>query len=271
MIKTFDSIAALLAYGESVNALYTCKHDNSGLSWYGDETPEDTKHKTRLGDTSLVPEAERLLDKLDQTIETTKREWDRSPAGAFIMVPEAIVGLPTPARRAVYRADEHSPITILVCSSSSAGIRADTLMKRGTTVLALTMALARIRPVSLWTVATLHGADTGETVLSARITTDPLDLATAAYVLTSAGFARRLTYGIGYAVNDFNGHWPRQFGYGDPAPYYKHLAETLSPDPSRTLVIGAAQLGDELLQTPLVWIDKQIKRFTTQVEEELVQ
>jgi hypothetical protein len=118
-------------------------------------------------------------------------------------------------------------------------------------------------------VATTAGenGDRDETVLSARINTDPLDLATACYCLTSAGFARRLNYGIAQKINGFRGGWPRRFNYYDPAPYYDYLTQRLSPDPQRTLFIGAAQLGDQLLKEPLVWIRKQIDRFTAQQEE----
>ena len=171
-------------------------------------------------------------------------------------------------RRFEHEENEHAPITILVNTTSSSGIDAKTLQRRGTTILALVMALIRIRPVSLQAVAILHGADNGETVLSATINTAPLDLATACYVLTSAGFSRRFTYNFMRAINASTGGWPRNFNYFQPQKYYDYLSQILGTGQKQTLVIGAAQLGDELLSNPIKWINDQISRFTQREDEE---
>jgi hypothetical protein len=114
----------------------------------------------------------------------------------------------------------------------------------------------------------LHGSDaSGETVITSEINTHPLDLATACYVLTSAGFARRLTYGLAKKLNGFNGRWPRDFSFSNPEPYYNQLKPKLVADPSRCLIIGAARLGDRLLSEPVKWLNEQIHRFT-QAEDE---
>ena len=244
-------------------------YDNrmSGGSWYGNESEADTLHKAEVGDTSLVPKAEAYLDQLDHAIETPRRTWERNVAGPFCVVPDVLAGLPTPMRRMVHTRDETSPITILAVTTSSAGIDAETLAKRGTTILALVMALSRIRPVTLQQLTILDGRDEGETVITSEINTHPLDLATACYVLTSAGFARRLTYNLARSKNHFMGGWPREFNYGRPERYYDRLRLRLAADPAKCLIIGAAQLGDELLQQPLVWLNTQIARFTESVEE----
>lgn len=244
--------------------------------WFNNESEADSLRFAEYGNTTLVPQAEAFLKKLDQVIETPRPVWDRSPAGAFCSVPDYIVGLPTPMRRQVHQQDEHAPITILVTTTSSAGVDAKTLEKRGIVILALVMALSRIRPVSLQQLAFMDGYrdKSGETIITSEINTSPLDLATACYVLTSAGFARRLTYGIGKAHNDFSGGWPRAFRYSFSSDtdntYHNYLKQTLVADPTKCLLIGESKLGDELLATPLTWINKQITRFTTQEEEELV-
>lgn len=264
MIKTYDSVADLRqAYLDS-GARQIARTNMQ--SWYNNETPDQTLKLTELGDRTLVPKAEQLLDQLESQIEVPRKVWQASPAGSYACIPDYLRGIPTSMRRQVEIGDEHAPISILVCSSCSAGINSETMLNRGVTILALVMALARIRPISLWTVATLHGQDTGETILSTQINTTPLDLATACYVLTSAGFCRRITYNLGTKLNNFNGSWPRNFKYSQPKPYYDYLARVLSPDPKRCLVIGTAQLGDELLSQPLIWIKNQIQRFTSSKE-----
>jgi hypothetical protein len=267
MIRQFASVADFRA--EFLRVCGTNVADTHGdASWYGGETLADSLRMSETGSTALVPAAEALLSELDSSIATPQRVWQRAPAGAYACVPEAIAGIPTPMRRPAYDASEHAPITVLAISTSSAGIKAQTLEQRGTTILALVMALARSRPVSLHSVSILDGKAGGETVWSIRINTAPLDLATACYTLTSAGFARRLNYRLAARLNGFRGSWPARFTYHNPAPYYDYLANTLAPDPSRTLVIGAAQLGDALLARPVEWINTQIARFVGQQEEE---
>jgi hypothetical protein len=267
MIIRYDSTASLRqAYLNNRSRAKDHWH-SGGNDWFGGESEERTLRLTELGDTSLVAKAEEALDKLDQTIETPRKVWERAPAGAFCVVPDVLAGLPTPMRRQIQVRDETSPITILAISTSSAGIDAATLAKRGTIILALVMALARVRPVTLQQLTILHGVKDGETVITSEINTHPLDLATACYVLTSAGFARRLTYGLAKALNGFNGSWPKNFSYFKPEEYYEYLRNILTTDPKRCLIIGAAQLGDELLQQPTVWLNKQIARFTSEQEE----
>lgn len=259
MIKRYESIAAIRAHYLAVGQ----KNDDTSLDWYGGEAKNATIRLSETGDTSLVSQAEILLDRLDTQIETPRKVWTRSPAGAFPCIPDVLAGLPTPMRRQREIPDERAPITILAATMSSAGISADILRQRGITILALVMALSRTRPVSLQQLTCLHGDDDGETVFTATINTTPLDLATACYVLTSSGFSRRLTYDLGVALNGFNGQWPQAYGYkyGDPTPYYTGLVSRLGHDPRFTLVIQAPELRDELIRTPLAWVNNQLARF----------
>jgi hypothetical protein len=264
LIQRYDSIAALRA--AYIASGRRPAHDSpSNLSWYGNETEEQTLRFSQSGDVSLVPQAEAMLAALDTIIETPRRTWERAPAGAFCCVPDVLAGLPTPMRRATSTPDDRAPITIFVNTSCSAGISAKVIQKRGIAILALVMALSRIRPVSLQQLAILDGYrdNTGETIITSEINTSPLDLATACYVLTSVGFARRLTYKVGEAINGFKGRWPASFSYYSPQPYYDALAPRLTSDVSRCLIIGVAQLGDALLSAPIVWINAQIHRFTS--------
>lgn len=268
MIKRYSSTAALRADFIARCGASSRFHDRSRDAWFGNESTQDTLRKAELGDMTLVPQAEAQLARLDQVIETPRKIWERAPAGAFCSVPDHLAGLPTPMRRQAYVPDETAPISILVDTTSSQGISAATLRDRGITILAFVMALSRVRPTTLHQLATLDGTQDGETVITSEINTHPLDLATACYVLTSAGFARRLTYGLGEALNNFSGGWPRGYRFGK-STYYDALKLRLGLEPKKCLIIPAAELGDELLRQPIVWINKQIQHFT-QAEEELV-
>jgi hypothetical protein len=268
MLKQYPSISALLTDYETFGQDTKQKMFNA-LSWFGRETRNETINKTRFGDTTLVNEAENLLTQIDTNIETPRRTWNRSPVGAYYCVPEVLAGLPTPGRTLQYEMDERAPINILVNTTCSAGVSASTMRKRGTVILALTMALARVRPIHLNTVSIMDGQKdgTGETIFVAPINTTPLDLATACYVLSSVGYTRRVTYGLGRGLNSFGGRWPRTYRYGSPKLYFDNLTLRLNLNPIDTLVIYAAELDDPLLTDPVNWVDTQVKRFTAIQEE----
>lgn len=271
MIVRYDSTAALRsAYLKGQGKKRLGYHSTGRDSWFNGESEADSLRFAQTGDTRLVPQAEALLTSLDTAIATPQKVWNASPVGPYFDIPEYIAGIPTYCRELSQELDETAPITILTTTTSSAGISAATLQKRGTVILALVMALSRVRPVSLHQLAFMDGSDEGETIITSQINTAPLDLATACYVLTSAGFARRLTYGLGRTLNNFSGGWPRRYRFGSPAPYLAYLKTKLAPDPSKCLIIGAAELGDEMLATPLAWIQKQISHFTHMQDEEAV-
>ena len=262
MIVHFDSAADLLRAYRKHNCQ---RHVNySGAAWYNNESEADTLRMTEVGDTRLVPEAELLLSKLDSVIETPRLAWERSPAGAFCSVPDVLAGLPTPMRRQVLVRDDRAPITIFVMTSSSGGVSSEVLSKRGVVILALVMALTRVRPVELYQMAAGDGNrdGTGETILTCKINTSPLDLATACYILTSSGFTRRLCYTLQGKLNAYGGGWPRGYNTHDPRDYNTKLKSKLVADPAKCLIIDGARLNDELLSNPLKWIEKQIRHFT---------
>ena len=208
------------------------------------------------------------MDRLESQIETPRKVWERSPAGAFACVPDVIAGLPTPMRRQIEIGDERQPITIIYSVNSSGSISADTLRERGTAALALVMALARIRPVQLKMLFIGDGREGDETVFTAGINTTPLDLATARYVLTSAGFYRRIGFRVAAKLNGFIGGWPRKFSGTAQDSYLAYLAKTLTTDPKRTLVIGPVYHRDPIVANPVAWINDQIARFTNAQDED---
>lgn len=269
MLLRYDSAAAqarhFIAEGISND-----RESYNGNSWYNDETTQDSLRLAQTGDTRLVAKAETLLSSLDSVIETPRKVFERSPVGAYCVVPEVLAGRPTPMRRPVLVADDRAPISIFAVTTCSAGISAETMTKRGVVILALVMALTRVRPTELFNINYTHGRQDGETVLVTKINTAPLDLATACYVLTSAGFTRRIGYGLAEKLNHFDGSWPRGYDYGKKGlnSYNEKLKAKLGVDPAKSLVIGAAELGDELLQAPVAWIEKQIKHFTNAEGEE---
>lgn len=269
MIKIYDSVSDLAQeFIRLGKPKLLC--GSSSLSWYGGETVEQTIDFAQRGDTKLVDVAESLMTKLETQIETPRRTWTASPVGAYPCVPDYLRNIPTSMRRQVETGDEHAQITILVCTSSSASISSEVFLNRGITILTLVMALSRVRPVSLYLLDISDGNrdTTGETVFLTKINTTPLDLATAAYAVTSIGLTRRVMYSIEQELNGFDGGWPKNFNFSNPKQYYTKLLNQLGFDEKHTLLIEAARSNDQLLTQPLSWIKSQIERFVTKDKEQ---
>jgi hypothetical protein len=121
--------------------------------------------------------------------------------------------------------------------------------------------MQRVRPIALHVVNVCRQGD-AESVIAATINTAPLDIATAAYALTSAGFVRRLCYGLAkqhhFGARKVGLNWP--IGYGI-AEYLPALLRRLGGDPARDLIIPGAHIGDAMLSDPVAWVNAQIARF----------
>ena len=267
MIKRYDSVADLVAAWGLVSHL-----NPFAYSWCNDESSEDTHRKALGGDVSLVPPAEALLDKLSASLETSHRIIHRAPCGGWPSIPDYLMGSPTPMRRFEHDLADTAPIRIVSVCTSSAGLSAGALQRRGTAILALVLALSQFRPVTLEIASILGGLEgnrrTGEFIPLTKINTQPLDIATACYVLTSAGFDRRIhhdltrdylqvTYGQGWA-----GDWAPGFDHANPQAYFDTLADRLGYPCDTTLVIGGAHLSDTLLADPVAWVQGHVDRFT---------
>lgn len=285
MIRTYTSIAAQVEHAVETGCirdperrhLYnpaenTRMHQwsDTGDTWFNGENAEETFQRARLGDRSLVPQAEALMAKFEKSIVTPRRVWEPSPAGSFVNVPDFLAGRPTSMRRQVQVQTESAPITICFDGTSSAIISAKDLLARGVAALALTMALVAVRPVTLYAMSSGSGDDSDcDTVLLSQINTTPLDLATACYALTSSGYYRRLCYRMMNRLNKFDGRWPQRASYrsGGNDAYSAELVQRLGLDPKHTLMIPAAHMKDELISQPVEWIQSNIDKFTQSEKE----
>jgi hypothetical protein len=271
MIKIYnsisDAVAESLRFGDG--EIYYPKSDSNDLKWFGYETPENTLRLSKTGNVQLVPEAEKVISQLETQLNTPRKVWRRNVAGAYASVPDYLAGLPTNMCVLRHEPTEHSPINIYVRPNASAGVTAQQLQKRGTVILALVMALSRSRPVSLWYYFcgdSKHMQSprdyANHTVIAIRIETAPLNLAQACYLLTSAGFYRRLCMGLGHKLNKFIGGPVVSLNVSQTICF-----DLMGNDPERTLVIGPSTRDDPLLENPIQWLNEQLKKFNPQTGE----
>ena len=114
---------------------------------------------------------------------------------------------------------DKSPVRIYVGASHSGDVSHDYIEKRGIAALALALAVARFRPVELFTFHTNNFGQINYLQVIKHNST-PMMLGEVAWALTSAGYARHLMFRCGgarstYGVNDMTGvGWIR--GWNNP-------------------------------------------------------
>ncbi len=256
MIKIFDSVREL-----AEAARYTANHVPGG-AWTGGETHAQSIAHAMTGDMRMVPTAEKLIAKLETQIELPSREFMPSVEGAYPIVADYLTGDPMCMRRRGDVMNERAPISIFVCLTSSSAVSTHDLMRRGTTILALLLALSQSHPMQLIAFSMLHGSADGESIVGARINTTPLDIATAAYALAHPGMCRNILYGYQTRVYNSNGSWPTAYHYdGRNGGYFGSLIRRLGGD-ENSLFIPPIEMHDLLVSNPIEWVNNQVKRFT---------
>jgi hypothetical protein len=221
------------------------------------------------GDASHVASAEKMLEKFNTQIETSSFEDMPSVAGCYPCVPEALMGEPECMREPMEVSTEHSPLTIIVDTACSANVSAAQMETRGIAILAVVMALSASRPITLKTISVSYGFKNKEgdsySVIAVELPTTPIDLATAAYVLTHVGYTRNLKYGYALKYLGFdNGKWPtfNRINYGNvQAPEYQERVKKYMQVEGDVLYIPAAYSDDGVIKEPEKWIQERLNEY----------
>lgn len=262
----FDTPAELAAW--AVANCSTGSHwDRRANDWHG-ESSDDAARLTTSGDLSRVARSDALLGRFERfAFETTRKAWRDDIAGGFPNVPAYLAGHPLAMRRRAPAESAAAPLAVVVDLSTSAGISADAIERRGAAILALVRMLAMRRPVELWAGTGLD-ADRRQnaSLIFCKLETAPLDLATAAYIMTSASFPRALCYNIGHVAHNFGGGWP----YGDASTRH-HFAEMCAAGFTHAdalLAIPAAHNDDAIGKDPEGWIERKLAELAPVAADE---
>lgn len=255
-VHKFESIED---FAKACHAIPTYDRAERNDAWFGYISFKEALEKSLTGDESYVASANALIEKLDVTMpETRAFKVIHSPYGGRANLGDWLAGAPLPMRRRVRTSSEFGPINIFVSTTSSAGVSADTMLKRGTAILALLLKLQQIRPIQLYLLAELHGASEGWQYHVIKVESQPLAVGVAAFALCHVGFARHLTYDYGHYIDNFNGAWPD--GYF--SSLYAHARIDRLGATSQDLVIKEVYLKDELVQRPIEWLTKQLEKYS---------
>jgi hypothetical protein len=250
---------------------------DSHRRWVGESLAE-TKARAATGDISGVEKAEAMIDKIDVELDRAGVEFVHDVAGAYPDVAAFLANDPeNMIRRRHVELSEKAPVRVFVCTTSSAGVSAENLAKRGIAALALAMALIRQgRAVELFTFSTVHGDKGDASIVVCKMRTSPVDLSSVAWCMTSGGHSRSMPYTIA-GVNGFDGRWSqgkRAKGIMDDdlsvreAACRRLLGDWCSPS---DVVLSNVFHGDERRQgsplaDPVAWVLKHLAAVAENAE-----
>lgn len=258
-VLKFDSAA------EFANAAKPAAYDAAG--WTG-STPAEAYDGCTIGDLACVVDAEKMLDKINAAVETTRSVWVPTVAGAYPIVPEYLIGMPLNMRRRTHVTNENAPLRIYLDLTASAGVDCADLAKRGIAFLALAMLLTKTRPVEMHAFTAIGTRGHGEKrngIATIKLPTQPLDIAIAGGVFTK-GIAR--TLGYQYIAKEFGGGWGGDWYKGihpvnaeGDEHYTKEIRKALGVGPE-DIIIGPVYYKDETIKSPVKFVQKMIDKHS---------
>jgi len=251
----------LPGFAEFADRLPIGKRNDTRNQWYGGMSFDQSIEAVRRGDMAGVAASDRFLAEMESLLPVSKswRTLD-SVTGMCPNVPQYLAGNPYNMRLKRRRATSTAPLSVFVELVTSAGVNAQTCLKRGAAMLALVRMLANLRPVELWCVIAI-GQRFSRSSLCVRLDTAPLDLGRAAHVLTHPSVFRALGYKSleheFYMPTGWEGDW----AFGDHALHVRTAAESYKRvlDPgSDVLFIPPVHVNDLYLTEPAKWLRAMI-------------
>lgn len=231
--------------------------------------------KLETGDASNAAKADALLDKLEapDLASYVRATNERVMAGGVADVPAYLAGAPVAMRRRV-RQQERMPITLVCDVTTSAGIDAAIIQRRGVAVLALVRKLESAGyPVDLWLgfCAKEGGGARLPAAIAVKVDTKPLDLARACWGLSAAEYQREVMFQTlcGVSGQSYTGLivWPwggASVWLQKPDMQRACYAALLNQDPANLLVMPAV-FADEAKhfnteESTLAWVNAMYAR-----------
>ena len=261
--RLFNAPGEVIDYVES-NCTKVDNWTDGPTNFNGHETREDCARRTRGGDFERVAPSNALLERFERfAFETPRKGWRDDVTGSVANVPAYLAGQPTAMRRRVTNKDAGAPLAVIIDLATSSKISADTIEKRGAAVLALVRLLSMRRPVELWA-GVFTGAGSNDRDCAAiftKIETAPLDLATAAYVLCSAGFPRRLLYSVAHESCGFVSHWPYR-NHSTSRAHMDAICRAGFHHVTDALCIPAVHIEDDIASNPQAWIERKLTELS---------
>jgi hypothetical protein len=266
-LERFASVDAFVSHVDGLSG----RQRGRASAFTGHETFEQSVKLARDGWPHIVDDANKIIADIEASglIARGQPTYVNDVAGAFPNVPAYLAGSPECMfrRGSSELLGEQSPLTVYLDVSVWAGTDADQIKKRGIAILALVMILSERRPVDLYVFSSLgagmFGGGNQALFCVMPVETRPLDISTATYALTSAGFLRNLCFA-----------WADKHGFDGGYAWHKEprddatrelVREVLGASP-QDLVIYGAGTNEKHLTDPIGWLHDQLKAHMPQSE-----
>lgn len=232
-------------------------------SWHGGMTRPEACRSLESGHAPSAKASDEFLKAVEDLlpVPTSRHTIVADVVGAFPNVPAFLAGQPMNMRRKAPRESEAAPIAIICDTTSSAGIPAENMAKRGAAMVALARALAGRRPVELYASTGLDADMTRNAIWQFwRIETQPMDLSRAAFLLGHPSATRVLQYHVANRDYGYRGTWP----YGGNAireDKYKSIVMAALPHLTDCIVVPAVMVNDAAINEPVEWIKHMVALY----------
>lgn len=226
------------------------------------------ERKVVTGDPGLVPQADAIMRELEDLLPVSKawRNVD-DVVGSVPNIPAYLAGHPQSMRRKERSPRDNAPLTVFLNLTSSAMVSSEALLKRGVVLLALVRLLVEHRAVELWAGTFQDDKPYGGPSAGGawKIDTTPLDLARAAYHLTSTDVCRM----FGYALNETLAGVHHLRGSMDTGTFVRHerlIREAM--EGKELLYVQPLQGWDKMVSEPVQWLKRQLEKYSGVKQED---
>jgi len=271
--ELFDNLGE---FTDKMQATKTGYHGENMREWCGGMNKAESLLACRNGDLSSVPIADEMMTQIEDTarFHTKSFRQVQDVVGGIPNVPAFLAGHPLNMRRRERTNSQYAPLVIVADLTSSGGISAKDVLKRGCAILALVRLLTDTRPVELWAGAELdcdskYGKGSNFAIFT-KMDTAPLDLARVAHFITHASVPRAVHYAYGQHKYDS----PLRWAYGNTIHYEmqrnvgaESFARVLNPG-GDVLYIPPIYAKDNLISNPTAWIKDMINRYGWNTDSE---
>jgi len=238
----------------------------------------------RDGDSSLIAEAEALMERVNAQVEVLNPVWVNDQFGSVPDVPGFIAGHPDCMRRKIHEFADRGPIRVFLSTACSAAVDEDAVHKRGIATLAMVMLLKEYRPVELYlfSESTIPKDGMRLRLQTAKVDLDNIDLSSFCYSVCSVdryrtvdfAISRESTSGFYYAESEIYWGWDYS-GWNqiaDPKSEYRQNIRSCLGAGELDIVMNPIVWATDELQTlvddPVQWVQNQIDEHATNLREE---
>lgn len=270
VLRRFNDLSELYTYAKEAHFNHqTATH--YGAPFCGG-TYREALDTLASGDLSSVAAAQKIIDQMRDQLIFADQHRVVAPAivGFAPHVPHAIIGHPKTMLNFIpsEMISSTTPINIYAMVNVSAWLSDSQVLSRGIAILSLVLALSQSRPVDLYVGSCSCALDTPTVYGSiTRIDTRPLDLAHAAWMLTSTLAIRGLllTTSRQIAGDASSRRYSVPHAYcGPTAPTYEpSLRSLIGMAPQDILIKAGSSLDKAMLDNPIKWVKDMIKAHTT--------